>query len=78
VHAYRRGLMLLLFFSLINVVLGLLITTTYIHEPERDYYASNGVKSPEKLAAMTTPNMSGTPLLPPDPDSGVEVRPVPQ
>ncbi len=78
VSIYRRGLVALVFSLLLNSVLGLLLFYSYLAQPERAYYATNGVTPPVKLTALFARNLSPNALLAPDPPTEQEVRVIPQ
>jgi intracellular multiplication protein IcmM len=78
VSVYRRGLVVLILSLALSCLLGCLMFYVYINEPERDYYATNGVAPPVKLTAMATANMSEKPLLAPDPPTELEDKLIPQ
>lgn len=78
VNVYRRGLVALIISLLLSTILGVCIFYKYVSKPERDYYATSGETPPVKLKSMSTPNMSSTALLDPDPQSGVEDKEIPQ
>ncbi|MCH9756822.1 MAG: type IVB secretion system protein IcmM/DotJ [Gammaproteobacteria bacterium] len=52
---------------LISVLLGVGLFYTYLHMPDRRYYATNGVVPPSELTAMEEPNETSTALLVADP-----------
>lgn len=78
VHIYRRGLFALIVSLGLSCILVLLIFYVYIKEPERDYYATNGITPPIMLQPMLERNLTSTALLPPDPPNDNEVRLIPQ
>lgn len=78
VHIYRRGLTVFILAMLINIVMVVFISHIYLHEPERDYYATSGIAPPVQLTPMFRPNMDSKPLLDPDPPTDNSARPVPQ
>jgi intracellular multiplication protein IcmM len=78
VHIYRRGLTFLILSLLLSGALGGVIAKIYLNEPERDFYATDGITPPIKLTPMLTPNMSSQPLLAPDPVAGTEAKVIPQ
>jgi intracellular multiplication protein IcmM len=78
VHVYRRGLFLIIISLLLNVIIGLLMFYFYVNQPERDYYATNGITPPIKLTSMSAPNASSKALLPPDPPTDDVQRVIPQ
>jgi intracellular multiplication protein IcmM len=64
--------------TLVNLLFGLFISYIYLHEPQRDYYATSGISPPIKLDYMLTPNMSDHPLLDSDPPLDDKIREIPQ
>lgn len=78
VNIYRRGLISIIISLVLSTVLGILMFYVYLTEPERDYYATNGVTPPVKLTSMTTPNASSRALLEPDPPTDLEEKLIPQ
>lgn len=78
VNVYRRGLAAVIVSLGLSCILGVFLFYVYISEPERDYYATNGVTPPVKLTSMATPNMSSRALLDPDPPTEVEEKLIPQ
>jgi intracellular multiplication protein IcmM len=63
---------------LLSIVFGVFISKIYLQEPERDYYATDGITPPIQLTPMFTPNMSSHPLLDPDPVGVTEAKVIPQ
>lgn len=78
VNVYRRGLTTVIISLGLSCFLGILMFYVYITEPERDYYATNGVAPPVKLTSMATPNTSSKALLDPDPPTEFEDKVIPQ
>lgn len=78
VNIYRRGLVALIISLGLSCAFGLLLFYLYLSEPERSYYATNGVTPPVELKSMLTPNMSSRALLDPDPPTDLEERLIPQ
>ena len=78
VQIYRRGIKYLLLSVILSTGFVALIYYLYLHIPERDYYATNGVTPPVKLSALMTPNMSPNALLDPDPPTENVERAIPQ
>ena len=78
VNVYRRALSVLIFSLLLSVLIIILISYMYLHEPERDYYATSGITPPIKLQSRATPNMTSQPLLGADPPMDDEQRAIPQ
>lgn len=78
VNVYRRGLSFLIFVLFLNVGMGVLIAYIYLHQPERDFYATSGVAAPIQLTVMLAANMSSQPMLPPDPPMDDGARIIPQ
>lgn len=78
VSIYRRGVGVLLFSLGINCILGLLLFYFYLHQPPRDYYASNGEAPPIPLKALPEANQSAQALLEPDPPSETLEKAIPQ
>ena len=63
VNSYRSASTALLISCLLNVVLICSIYFVYFNQGDRDYYATNGMKPPIEIIAMSEPNYSSTPLL---------------
>lgn len=78
VNIYRRGLVALIISMILGCILGLIVFYTYLKEPERDYYATNGAMPPIMLQALPAPNYSSNALLPPDPPTEAEDKLIPQ
>jgi intracellular multiplication protein IcmM len=78
VHIYRNGLFLLLMSLGLCCVLSVILFYMYYIQPERDYYASNGITPPVQLQSMLAPNSSSQALLEPDPPTDDAVRVIPQ
>ena len=51
---------------LFSLLLCVAISYCYFHQPEKQFYATNGITAPIPLAPLDTPNYSSNPLLPPD------------
>jgi len=62
----------------LNLILSLAVIHLYFNEPERDYYATDGVSPPGELVAMNVPNMTSDPLLPDDPVNENVVLSIPE
>lgn len=67
VHSYRRALRLLMVSLILNGGILLGIGYQVISEPERDFYATDGISAPVKLTPLLQPNASPNALLTPDP-----------
>ncbi len=78
INTYRKLESILVFLVALNVVLGLAVTKVYFDQPERHFYATNGVGAPEELTAMDEANMTSVPLLPDDPVDEGENKVIPQ
>lgn len=78
VNVYRRGLVAIIVSLSMSCIFIVLTIYTYLKEPERDYYATNGATPPVKLKSMSTPNFSSQALLDPDPPTVSEERVIPQ
>lgn len=78
VQVYRRGLTFLIISLLLSGALGIFIAKIFLHEPERDYYSTDGVTPPVQLKAMFSRNMSSQALLDPDPATFNEEKVIPQ
>lgn len=63
---------------LLNLLLCGGIIYTYFHQPERDYYATNGITPPVYLTPLAKPNNTSNPLLPPDPINTNDTKVIPQ
>lgn len=77
IRTYRRSMTFMIVSLFFNILLMLAIFYTYFNQPERDFYATNGVSAPVKLNPMDKPNESGQALLEPDPLIVEEVKPIP-
>ena len=49
---------------LFSLLLCVAISYCYFHQPEKQFYATNGITAPIPLAPLDTPNYSSNPLLP--------------
>ena len=78
VRTYRKAGSALIVSVFINLMLGLGIYYLYFNQPEHDFYATNGVTSPEMLTPMDTRNDTSVPLLPNDPDIDNEIKVMPE
>jgi intracellular multiplication protein IcmM len=78
VRNYRGGVKYLLISLLLSTGMIVLIYYMYLHIPERDYYATNGITPPVKLNSLMAPNMSSNALLDPDPQSDEVQKVIPQ
>ncbi len=78
VHVYRRGLLMIIISLILSSIIGLLMFYFYLHQPERDFYATSGITPPIKLQPLAAPNESSTALLPPDPPTDDVQRVIPQ
>ena len=78
VSIYRNGLIMLIISGILSLFFGLLISYIYLHEPQRDFYATSGIAPPVKLDFMLSPNMSSHPMLGADPPLDDGVRAIPQ
>lgn len=59
----------LVFSLIINVVLGVVIWQTYLYQPKRHFYITNGMVPPTEVIPLDARNMSSVPLLGNDPDA---------
>ncbi len=59
----------LAFSLIINVVLGLAVWKTYLYEPKRHFYITNGMVPPTEVIPLDAPNEGPVPLLANDPDA---------
>lgn len=75
---YRWGVIVLLASVALNVLLGFAIFQIYFNEPERDFYATDGVTPPVKLAPIDHPNDSSSALLADEQNNYDNGRAVPQ
>lgn len=66
VNTYRRVSSVLLVSIGLNAILGTVLYFVYINQPGRDFYATNGITSPEKLTPLLEPNYASEALLAPD------------
>lgn len=78
VDTYRKAGTVLIYSALLNIVLGAAIYYAYINQPERDFYATNGVTPPVMLTPLDEPNYTSSPLLASDPENDDNRRVVPQ
>lgn len=78
VSSYRRACTLVIGSLVINLALISGIYYAYFNQPEREYYASNGVTPPMLLSPRDTPNDSSAALLPPDPVNAPPVKLIPE
>jgi len=78
VHVYRGGLTALIISLCLSAIFGLLLFYIYISQPERDYYATNGMTPPIMLKPLLAPNFSSRALLEPDPLVVPEEKVIPQ
>lgn len=78
VQSYRRACTLVIASLGVNLALGGAIYYAYFNQPEREYYATNGIMPPVKLAPRNTPNDSSAALLPPDPVNDQPVKAIPE
>ena len=78
VHIYRLGLLFIIISLILSCTMGLLMFYLYVHEPERDYYATSGITPPIMLNALSAPNETPNALLPPDPPTDDVQRVIPQ
>jgi intracellular multiplication protein IcmM len=77
VRTYRLSLLILVISMIVNM--GLLIFTilTYLSRPIPDFYATSGVIAPIQLTALYQPNHGPNALLPPDPPTDDQDKPIP-
>ncbi len=78
VNVYRRGLTSIIVSLGLSCFFGLLLFYLYLSQPERNYYATNGVTPPVQLKPLSARNMSSNALLEPDPPSVPEQKLIPQ
>lgn len=78
IHMYRRGISLLIISLTASALLSSAIIYIYLHEPERDYYATSGITAPIKLTARLEANNTSIPLLDADPVVDDEIKVIPQ
>ena len=78
VTTFRRASKFLVLSMFLNILLGLGIAYFYLHQPKRQYFATNGITLPVELTALNSRNYSSEALLPPDPVSEIEVKAIPQ
>ena len=67
VRTYRRICNWILISLLTSIVLSVAISYLFIHQPERQYYATNGITAPVQLTPLDAANKSSNALLQPDP-----------
>lgn len=58
---------MVVFSLLLNIALCVAISYRYFHQPEQQFYATNGVTAPMLLEPLDAPNNLSNALLPPDP-----------
>jgi intracellular multiplication protein IcmM len=78
VNTFRRAGSALLLSVIINLGLGVAIYYVYFAQPPNDFYATNGVTSPELLTSMDIPNNTSVPMLASDPDVDNTIKVIPQ
>lgn len=78
VNTYRKLESVLVFLVILNVTLGFAVVKVYLSQPDRHFYATNGVGAPEELTAMDEANATSVPLLPDDPADEGENKVIPQ
>lgn len=78
VNIYRRGLTVLNIFLVLSGVMSGILFYLYLHQPERNYYATSGVVPPVMLQALSEPNRLGVALLEPDPPDDNTPRVIPE
>ncbi|KTD28718.1 phosphoesterase [Legionella israelensis] len=76
IQSFRRAGIFLFISLVLNTIFSLAIYFAYTNQPERDFYASNGITAPIKLKPMLTPNYSSEAMLAPDPVNTEDVRKV--
>lgn len=77
-NSYRRAVVMMIFSLLLNIGLIGGIYYKLVTMPERDFYATSGIKPPIELKAMATPNYSSKYLLAPAPVDSEESKPIPK
>lgn len=78
VDTYRKASGALVISMLLNLLMGIAIHYMYFHQPEHDFYATNGVTPPVQLTYMDEPNNTSVPLLGNDSDEQNEYKVIPQ
>ncbi|NCT56285.1 MAG: hypothetical protein GW760_01025 [Legionella sp.] len=71
---FRFSQSALVFSLVINVVLGVVIWHTYLYQPKRHFYITNGMVPPTEVIPLDARNMSAVPLLGNDPDAVVDEK----
>lgn len=66
---FRFSLIALIISLMFNVVLGVVIWHTYLYQPKRHFYITNGMVPPSEVTPLDNPNTSSVPLLRNDPDA---------
>lgn len=78
VSTFRFAEKALIFFMVLNVLLGLGVVYAYFQIPMRHYYATNGEVPPLELTPMDAPNETSIPLLAADPEIDDDKRIIPK
>lgn len=78
IKTYRNAGTALAISAILNVLLGIGIYFSYFNQPDRDFYATNGVTAPVGLAALDAPNTSSTPLLARETTQENDLKVIPQ
>jgi hypothetical protein len=78
IKTYRRFLAMILGSVLLNVLLILLISYSYLTQGAAQYYSTDGVTMPVELKPLAHPNESSTPLLPPGPPVDNKIKIIPE
>ena len=63
---------------LLSLVLCAAISYCYFHQPDQQFYATNGFTPPIELVPLAAANNSSNPLLPPDPIIADQTKFIPE
>ncbi len=78
VSLYRSLGSVLVFSLSLNVLLCFWVSYAYFNRPGYVFYSTDGASPPALLAPRDTPNKSSVPLLLSDPNTGDEIKAIPQ
>lgn len=69
---------MLLMSILLSLALCAAISYRYFHQPEQQFYATNGITAPVLLTPLNAANNLSNPLLPPDPIMTDQTKLIPE